>query len=102
MTEPQNSAEMLQQVAERIARIVRTVWQIVLALALAITLILKVYMLVLTDHQCVGGRGVPGQHDTLHAGVGIAGLCTCIISRIRPGLPVVLGSARGSDGAHRA
>lgn len=54
MTQPQNSADMLQQVAERIARVVRVVWQIILALALAITLILKVYMLVLTDHQCVG------------------------------------------------
>ncbi len=37
----------------RPARILRTICQMILGAGLAITLILKVYMLVLTDHQCV-------------------------------------------------
>ena len=37
----------------RPARIIRSVCQMILGAGLAIALILKVYMLVLTDHQCV-------------------------------------------------
>ncbi|MCV6592670.1 MAG: hypothetical protein OIF48_06945 [Silicimonas sp.] len=51
--EPQNDAARYAAQVLRPARIIRTICQMILGLGLAITLILKVYMLVLTDHQCV-------------------------------------------------
>lgn len=44
----------------RPARIILTVCQMILGAGLAVTLILKVYMLVLTDHQCVADAATIG------------------------------------------
>ena len=46
-------AAALQRGAERPARLVRMICQMILGAGLAITMILKVYMAVLTDHACV-------------------------------------------------
>ncbi|MEM0923726.1 MAG: hypothetical protein AAGI13_11830 [Pseudomonadota bacterium] len=45
-------SERLRAAIERPSRLIRTICQMLLGLGLAITLILKVYMLILTDHQC--------------------------------------------------
>ncbi len=45
-------AGRLQSGAERPARLVRTICQMILGAGLAVALILKVYMVVLTDHAC--------------------------------------------------
>ncbi len=47
------AARLLREI-QRPARLVRAVCRMILGLALAITLIVKIYMVVLTDHQCVG------------------------------------------------
>ncbi|MEL7471129.1 MAG: hypothetical protein AAFN27_21935 [Pseudomonadota bacterium] len=54
MSETQNTSPTarLRHEAGRPARLIRTILQIVLGVGLAIALILKVYMLVLTDHVC--------------------------------------------------
>ncbi|MEM9063115.1 MAG: hypothetical protein AAGD13_21855 [Pseudomonadota bacterium] len=50
---PRNSpTERLRYEAGRPARLIRTILQIILGIGLAIALILKVYMVVLTDHVC--------------------------------------------------
>ena len=49
---PANSTRFAAQVM-RPARIISSLCQMILGAGLAITLILKVYMLVLTDHQCM-------------------------------------------------
>ena len=50
---PQSApADRLRDAIERPARLIRTICQMLLGLGLAIALILKVYMLILTDHQC--------------------------------------------------
>ena len=46
-------AAVLQRGAERPARLVRMICQMILGAGMAITMILKVYMAVLTDHACV-------------------------------------------------
>lgn len=59
MTDPENPRpapsspdDRLREAIERPARLIRTICQMLLGLGLAIALILKVYMLILTDHQC--------------------------------------------------
>ena len=59
MTDPGNPRpasaspdDRLREAIERPARLIRTICQMLLGLGLAIALILKVYMLILTDHQC--------------------------------------------------
>ncbi len=44
----------------RPARIIRSICQMVIGAGLAIALILKVYMIVLTDHQCVADQATIG------------------------------------------
>ena len=51
----------------RPARIIRTVCQMVLGAGLAIALVLKVYMLVLTDHQCSADAASLGNMIRCHS-----------------------------------
>ena len=54
-TDPDTSpAGRLKRGAERPVRLIHTICQMILGLGLAIALILKVYMAVLTDHVCAG------------------------------------------------
>lgn len=54
MADPDTSpAARLQRGALRPAHLVRTICQMILGAGLAVTLVLKVYMAALTDHQCV-------------------------------------------------
>ncbi len=50
--EATNPADRLLRLFERPGRVVATVLRIILALGIAVALILKVYMIVLTDHIC--------------------------------------------------
>ena len=52
-------AGRLAQIAQRPARLVPMICQMILGLALLIAIILKAYMAVLTDHQCVAGYPSP-------------------------------------------
>lgn len=56
MTDPEQGrpepADRLRAVIARPARLVRTICQMILGLGLAIGVILKIYMLILTDYQC--------------------------------------------------
>jgi len=61
MDEPDTSpAARLQRGATRPAQLIRVICQLVLGAGLAITLILKVYMVVLTDHVCTDGEAGVG------------------------------------------
>ena len=54
MTEPRESpAERLRDGAERPARVVLVICRMILGAGIAVAMILKVYMAVLTDHACV-------------------------------------------------
>ena len=53
-------AAVLQRGAERPARLVRMICQMILGAGLAVTMILKVYMAVLTDHACVADEASLG------------------------------------------
>ena len=53
-------AAALQRGAERPARLVRMICQMILGAGLAVTMILKVYMAVLTDHSCVAEEATLG------------------------------------------
>ncbi len=61
MSEPDTSpAAKLRAGAGRPADVIRTVCQLILGAGLAIALILKVYLAVLTDHVCVADAGTIG------------------------------------------
>ena len=53
-------AAVLQRGAERPARLIRMICQMILGAGLAVTMILKVYMAVLTDHACVADEATLG------------------------------------------
>ncbi|MEM7060542.1 MAG: hypothetical protein AAF557_23425 [Pseudomonadota bacterium] len=53
-------ADQLARIAARPARLIPMICQMILGLALVVALILKVYMAILTDHQCVADSGSLG------------------------------------------
>lgn len=88
MAEPDTSpAGRLKRGTERPARLIRLICQMILAAGLAIALILKVYMVVLTDHQCVADA----------AGLGNAIRCTPTLTL----MAAVLALSAGFDLAYR-
>lgn len=60
MNRETSPASRLQRGAQRPVRLVNMVCQMILGLGLAVALILKVYMAVLTDHSCVADAATLG------------------------------------------